>query len=245
LTYPNWTIWNGLRAIKRIGKRGLGLGPRPVGKVNLGDLNSVRPISMNFGGDRGLPIDRYYIEAFLQRHALDIVGRVLEIGDDSYSQRFGGQRIEHQDILHVHPGNPRATLVGELADPAVVEDNSFDCMIITQTLQFIYEFQTTIARIHQALRPGGVVLLTVPGISQIDRGEWKSVWYWAFTTASMTRLFISVFGEDAVTVTNLGNVFAATAFLQGLSVGEVDTRKLDVIDDAYQVVITVRARKEG
>jgi hypothetical protein len=43
----------------------------------------------------------------------------------------------------------------------------------------------------------------------------------------------------------LGNVFAATAFLQGLSVGEVDTRKLDVIDDAYQVVITVRARKEG
>ena len=70
-----------------------------VGRVRFGDLHRLTPISQCFGFDRGLPVDRYYIERFLARHASEIVGRVLEIGDDTYTRRFGGSRVSRSDVL--------------------------------------------------------------------------------------------------------------------------------------------------
>ena len=61
---------------------------------------------MDFGHDRGLPIDRHYVEGFLARYAADIQGRVLEIGDDAYSRRFGAARITQQDIPACLRGQP-------------------------------------------------------------------------------------------------------------------------------------------
>ena len=82
-------------------------GRPPVGKVDFGSLRRLNPISTMFGYDRGRPIDRYYIENFLAYHADDIRGRVLEIGDDSYTRQFGGGRVEVSDVLHVTEGNPQ------------------------------------------------------------------------------------------------------------------------------------------
>ena len=110
-----------------------------VGRVRLGDLRRLTPISQCFGFDRGLPVDRYYIERFLARHASEIVGRVLEIGDDAYTRKFGGSRVSRSDVLHVHHGNPRATFVGDLTDPDVLPEAAFDCIVLTQTLQLIYD----------------------------------------------------------------------------------------------------------
>ena len=45
--------------------------PRPV---HWGSLRCLKPVSSVFGFDRGLSIDRYYIEAFLQGHRSDIRG---------------------------------------------------------------------------------------------------------------------------------------------------------------------------
>jgi hypothetical protein len=216
----------------------------PVGRVRLGDLHRVNPISQCFGFDRGLPIDRYYIERFLGRHASEIAGRVLEVGDDTYTRQFGGSRVSRSDVLHVHRGNPRATIVGDLTDPEVLSENAFDCIVLTQTLQLIYDARLAIARIHRALAPGGVVLVTAPGISPIDRGEWGKTWFWSFTPAALQRLFGGVFGADAVMLEEYGNVFAATAFLQGLAVEEVDTTDLDPVDHAYPVIVALRARKQ-
>ena len=86
----------------------------PVGRVSFGNLRRVTPISREFGFDRGLPVDRYYIENFLTHHADDIRGRVLEIGDNSYTRRFGGDHVTKSDVLHVVEGNPQATIVGDL-----------------------------------------------------------------------------------------------------------------------------------
>ncbi|HEX6050119.1 MAG TPA: hypothetical protein VFZ21_12650, partial [Gemmatimonadaceae bacterium] len=80
--------------------------PPPPGAVHLGDLRRLTPISRAFGYDRGGPVDRYYIEGFLARYASDVRGRVLEVGDDSYTRRFGGNRVTRRDVLHVHEGNP-------------------------------------------------------------------------------------------------------------------------------------------
>ena len=214
-----------------------------VGRVKFGDLHRVTPISPSFGFDRGLPVDRYYIERFLARHASEIVGRVLEIGDDGYTRRFGGARVTQSDVLHVHHGNPRATFVGDITDARVLPDGAFNCMVLTQTLQLIYDVPLAIRQIHRALVPGGVVLITAPGISQIDRGEWGSSWFWSFTPAALARLFGEVFGPGEVMVEHYGNVFAATAFLQGVAVEEIDTSALDAIDHAYPVIIGLRARR--
>jgi glycosyltransferase involved in cell wall biosynthesis len=216
-----------------------------LGRVHFGDLRRVTPISQCFGFDRGLPVDRYYIERFLARHASQIVGRVLEVGDDSYTRRFGGPRVTRSDVLHVRAGNPRATLIGDLTDPDVLPENAFDCIILTQTLQLIEDVRLAVARLHRVLAPGGAVLVTAPGISQIDRGEWGSTWFWSFTPTALRRLFGERFGSNAVMVEDYGNVFAATAFLQGLAVEELDTRDLDALDHAYPVIVAVRATKRA
>jgi GT2 family glycosyltransferase len=218
--------------------------PAP-GEVRFGDLRRVRPISREFGFDRGLPVDRYYIERFLERHASEVAGRVLEIGDDAYTRRFGGGRVSRSDVLHVHGGNPRATLVGDLTDPRVLPEGAFDCIILTQTLQLIFDVRLAVACLHRALAPGGVVLVTAPGISPIDRGEWGRTWFWSFTAQALERMFGEVFGRDALVVERYGNVFAATAFLQGLAVQELDTKDLDPVDDAFPVIVALRARKNA
>src|SRR5882757_9483668 len=84
----------------------------PLGTVKLGDFVRTSPVGRSFGFDRGTPIDRYYIENFLDKNAGDIRGRVLEIGDNSYTIRFGGPRVDKSDVLHVDEANPAATIVG-------------------------------------------------------------------------------------------------------------------------------------
>jgi glycosyltransferase involved in cell wall biosynthesis/SAM-dependent methyltransferase len=215
------------------------------GRVRFGDLGGWAPIDDDFGYGRGTPIDRYFITEFLLRHADDIAGRVLEVGDDDFSRRFGGDRIIRQDILHVRPGNPRATIVADLATPDVLPPSAFDCLILTQTLHLIYDMASAVREIHRALRSNGVVLLTVPGISRIDRGEWRESWCWSLTETSARRMFGDVFGADQVEVESYGNVFAATAFLHGLALEEVPCAKLNVRDPAFPVIVSVRAQKSS
>ena len=115
----------------------------PLGSVRMGDLDGIRPISLDFGFDRGTPIDRYYIERFLAENAADIRGRALEVGDAAYCQRFG-TGVTHQDVLHVSASNPHATIIGDLASPGVLPENAFDCMVLTQTLHLIYDMRAAV-----------------------------------------------------------------------------------------------------
>jgi glycosyltransferase involved in cell wall biosynthesis len=209
-----------------------------------GDAARVAPISRNFGFDRGTPVDRYYIESFLSEHSGDIRGAVLEIGDDAYTRRFGGERVERSEILHVDGSNPRATIVGDLQDPACLVPDSFDCIILTQTLHLVFDMNAAIGTLHRALKPGGVLFLTVPGITQIDAsGEWGGSWYWSLTALSVRRLLERRFPSAEIDVAVHGNVFAAAAFLYGLAMEELSPDDLDVKDASYPVTIAARARK--
>jgi SAM-dependent methyltransferase len=212
-----------------------------VGQVRFGSLRRVEPISRDFGFVRGLPVDRWYIEGFLEAHAADVRGRVLEIGDDTYTRRFGGAAVEVADVLHVHAGNELATFVGDLADGAGLPDDAFDCIVLTQTLHLVYDMAAAVRTLHRVLRPGGVVLATVPGISHVSGDEWRHGWFWAITPAGAGRLFGDEFGPDQVEVAGRGNVLAATAFLQGLSAAELRPEELAHDDPQYPLVVTVRA----
>jgi glycosyltransferase involved in cell wall biosynthesis len=217
---------------------------QPGGRVRFGSLRRITPISQEFGFDRGLPIDRYYIERFLSTYAADIRGHVLEIGDDLYTRRFGGQRVTRRDVLHVSEHNVHTTIVADLTCADHIASNTFECVVLTQTLQFIYDSRAALKTLYRILKPGGVVLGTVPGISQISRYDMER-WghYWSFTTLSTRRLLEEVFSAGNVNVGAYGNVLAATAFLHGLATQELKQKELDYRDPDYEVVITFRAMK--
>jgi SAM-dependent methyltransferase len=221
----------------------MGRGAPAVGRVRFGHLRRLAPMSRVFGYDRGTPVDRHYIEAFLAAHAADVRGRVLEIGDDTYARRFGGAHVTAVDVLHVKPGVPRATIVTDLARDESIESGTFDCVILTQTLQLIFDTAAAIETVHRILAPGGVCLATVPGITPVDTGEWGNSWFWAFTTASMRRLFTGVFAGGDVEIEAHGNVLAACAFLYGLAAEELHREELAHDDPCYPLVVTCRARK--
>jgi hypothetical protein len=207
-------------------------------------LRRTTPISRQFGFDRGQPIDRYYIENFLAYHANDIRGRVLEIGDASYTRRFGGNRVTLGDVLHVTQGNPQATIVADLTRADHIPSDAFDCIVLPRpyTTSTTYVGDPDDQRI---LKPGGVLLATFPGISQIATDEWGSSWYWTFTSQSARRLSEEVFPAENVKVEAHGNVLTAISFLHGLAVEELHQEELDSWEPGYEVLITLRAVKAG
>jgi len=217
---------------------------RQIGSLDLGDLARTTPVSAVFGFDRGTPIDRYYIEAFLREQSSTIRGRVLEVGDRTYTELFGGGFVERSDVLHVTGDSDEATIVADLTCAPQIDDASFDCVILTQTLHFTYAMESVVAELHRILKPGGHVLCTVPGISQISRYDMER-WgdYWRLTDLSARELFRTAFSPELVEVTTYGNVFAAVAFLHGLALEEVTTSDLDVHDPDYQVIVAVSAKK--
>lgn len=232
-----------VRRLRAVARRLDGRWPPALGQVRAPDIAGTRPISRDFGWDRGTPIDRYFIEGFLAAQAADIRGHVLEIGDAGYSRRFGGARITRQDVLHVDPAAPEATIVGDLSVAGTLPPATFDCIVFTQTLQFVFDFHAALAELARALRPGGVLLVTVPGISPLDRGEWRDTWYWSFTQYSLQRLAEVHFPRWDTALAQHGNVFAAIAFLHGLAVEEVDCTRLDAVDAAFPVILTARLRR--
>ena len=166
----------------------------PIGWIRFGSLGGVHPIDPDFGCRWGQPIDRYYIERFLEQHASDIHGHVLEVADNGYTDRLGGPRVSRSDVLHYVRGNPKATIVADLTDAREIPSDSFDCIILTQTLQFIFDFRAATKTLHRILKPGGALLVTCNGISQISRHDMEQ-WgeYWRFTSLSARRLFTEVF----------------------------------------------------
>ena len=213
--------------------------------MRVGRMTATSPLSREWGYDRGTPIDRHYIEGFLAKHSSDVRGHVLEIQEDDYSRRFGGDRVTQQDVLNVDTGNPRATIIGDLADPATLPEARFDCIILTQTLHLVFDMPVAITNIHRALRPGGVLLITVPGITQLDRFEFLDSWYWSLTSPALQRLLSGPFLPSNVEIEAHGNLYAATAFLHAAAVQEVSKRKLDKVDRTYPVTIAARAVKQG
>ena len=217
----------------------------PVGTLRFGSFDRVTPVSSVFGFDRGHCIDRHYIERFLEDNSGDIKGHVLEVADNAYTIQFG-KDVQQSSVLHAVPGNTKATIVADLRTAENIPSNEFDCIIITQTLQFIYELPDATSTLHRILKPGGVALATVPGISQIsqyDMERWGD--FWRFTSVSARRLFEEHFAAGNVSVQAFGNVFAAMAFLHGLATEDVDISKLDLHDPSYEVILAIRAVKAG
>ena len=207
-------------------------------RIDLGDLRRTTPIELHLGRTRGGPIDRYYVERFLERYSTDITGRVLEVADSGYTDRFG-RGVAQVDVLDIDPTNPRATIIADLAHLEGVGSGSFDCIVLTQVLQLIYDVRSAMRAVERVLAPGGVLLATLPGIT---RSALAKPEFWRFTARSATQLAEEAFGKH-VEVETFGNVLACTAFLYGLGQDDIDPATLDARDPAYELTVTIRAVK--
>ena len=204
--------------------------------MDFGGLRRLQPISTEFGLDRGTPVDRWYIERFVASHAKDISGQVMEIGDTRYVDRFG-RAVSEVAVLDLNPNNARATLVADLGGSETLPRGMFDCIICTQTLHYVYDLQAALARLRTMLRPGGVLLLTLPGISQVcfDGPD-----HWRLTARGLSRLLGEVLPSDQVQIEAHGNVLSSISFLHGVAAEELEPRELAYRDPAYDLLLTAR-----
>jgi SAM-dependent methyltransferase len=203
----------------------------------LGTARRTTPLSRHWGFDRGTPVDRYYIERFLERHGADIHGHVLEVKDSGYTDRFG-TAVTQSEVLDIDSSNQHVTIVADLTAADHVGSEQFDCFILTQTLHMIYDAPAAIRHAHRLLRPGGTLLATVPAVSRLTRPD-----FWRFTPAACSKLFGEVFGSVNVSVEGHGNVLTSVAFLEGMAAEELNRRELETYDDMFPLIVTVRAVK--
>lgn len=228
--------------------------------------------------ERGMPIDRYYIERFLARHAEPgpagggIRGHVLEVGETMYVREPGAyvarmaatalpplrRDVEKADVLDITDENPQATVIADLSSPtSSLAPETFDCIVCTQTLQLIYDAHAAVRTLARILRPGGTLLLTVPGVAQVcppdliaSPGVTPAQYagasledFWRFTSAGLARMLGDAFPGGNVEVESYGNVLTAAGFLYGLAAEDLKQRELDAKDPAYEVLIGARAVK--
>lgn len=225
-------VWSSLRS------RAAGLRRR---RIRFGDLARTTPVNSEWGRGRGRPLDRVYIERFLDRHRSDIRGRALEAGSDRYVRLFGSS-LDTVDVIDVRPGHAKATVIADLQNAPELPDESFDSIVLTQVLPFVFDVRAAVGTVHRLLAPGGVLLATVSGIARVSPedaaayGDW-----WRFTSQSARRLTTDAFGEGNVEVESFGNVLVAAAFLYGLGSDDLRPEDLDVHDPLFEVVIGIRA----
>jgi SAM-dependent methyltransferase len=148
--------------------------------------------------------------------------------------------VTHVDVLDVDPANARATIKVDLARADAIADAAFDCVIVTQTLQLVYEVAAAVRHLRRIVAPGGVVLATVPTVSRLVL-EPPSVDFWRFTSAACQRLFVDAFGSRSVDVTAFGNLATCTGFLAGLAAEELTAAELAAHDERFPLLVAVRA----
>jgi SAM-dependent methyltransferase len=215
--------------------------------VSWGDLDRSSPVSQVWGLDRGKPVDRYYIEQFLDVHGSDIRGRVLEIKDSGYTRLFGTTAVTDSQVLDIDATNAHATIVADLSKAVDVASEQFDCVILTQTLHIIYDLRGALGHAKRILKSGGVLLCTVPAVSRVnyEDGGLESGDYWRLTRSAVVRLFSELFAAGDVEVTTFGNVRTSTAFLYGLAIEDLGGRDLAFHDPWFPLVHGIRAVKRS
>ncbi|NTU70923.1 MAG: class I SAM-dependent methyltransferase [Coriobacteriia bacterium] len=211
--------------------------------ILLGTLRKPFPIHPGFGIEVGTSVDRYYIDRFIGQHSNAIRGRVLEIGDRVSTTQFG-TGVTQSDVLHFEEGNPEATIVGDLSDCPEIADNTYDCIILVQTLHYIYDMERALRSLHRILAPGGMLLVSVPGISPVSRYDmdhWGD--RWRLTTLAARELFATTFDPENTEVTGHGNTLSTICFMEGITQEHLRPRDLEASHPDYELIVTIAAVK--
>lgn len=219
------------------------LSPHDQDRIDLGDMRRVSPIARNWGYERGTPIDRHYIENFVETHAADIRGAVLEVQESDYTTRYGGQRVSRSDVVDLNTANPHATVVADLRAATNIPSKAYDCVILTQTLHVIDDMSAVVSECARILKPGGVLLATLPCVSRVCLEYGHGGDHWRVTGDGARQLFGEHFPIATLEVAVRGNTLVNTAFMYGLACHEIAPEEFAVDDPYNPLIVTVCARK--
>lgn len=205
--------------------------------------HGTKPLSNYHGFDRGMPIDRFYIENFLEQNKEKIKGNCLELLNDNYIVKYGGEKVTKSEVLDIDRTNRDATIIGDIRNLKDIPDGTYDCVILTQVLQFIDDVEAAVSECHRILKSNGVLLATLPSLSRIDPVAGVNDDYWRFTIASAKYIFGKKFKPEQTEIFSLGNVRSGIYFYAGLA--QEDTRKkiLRKNDPDFPLIITIKAIK--
>lgn len=217
-------------------------GVEPPRRVRWGSLRRPIPFSRSWGYDRGTPIDRRYIETFLAEHVADVQGDCLEVLDAVYTRRFGRQNVDRADVLDINPENPQATVFADLGEPDSLPADRYDCFVLTQTLHLIPDMRVALANAWRTLRPGGVLLVTVPALGRHEAREGYDHDRWRLTPAGLSWLLDHLDGVD-YRMRVYGNVLTAAAFLYGMAAEELRPADFAATDPEFPMIVAARVRK--
>lgn len=218
----------------------------PLGQINFGDLRQLGPLFPHYESARELAVDEHYINCFLEQEAPSINGRILASGFSARQATKTNNVVEaiHESYLQRMvdlPFEDEKTFMKALEN---LEANTFDSIVLVQQLQCVYEIHRVFRRLHRALKPGGKLLATVPGVCNPRIKNENFPAYRTFTTLSLRKLAEADFPEKEISVSAHGNVLAATAFAHGIPVNELNTSTLADHDAQYPLIITLTAEKE-
>lgn len=198
------------------------------------------PLSDKFGFDRGLPIDRYYIEEFLNENKRCIKGRCLEVHDSAYTIRFGKDKVTKADVVDIDIQNKLANIHTDLSDAKNIPDATYDTLIITHTIGLIPEHEKAIANFYRILKPGGHLLLTASTMGPfIENGSG----FWRYTSKSIPYMLGKYFDKKTITTTTYGNALTGQAFWVGMAAQDISKEELDFKDNRFPIIVTAICKK--
>ena len=203
-----------------------------------GNLRRVEPFSRVFGFDRGTPVDRFYMERFLEANRPVITGRVLEVQVSSYTRTYG-HAVEAAHTVDINP-EWRATYTCDLADAAQIPSDSYDCVLASNTLQHVEDLPAVLRTLLRVVKSGGHVLASAPMLLPlIPDGEDM----WRLSPAGWRRTLAREWAGCDISVEGHGNALAAIAAMHGLALEELSGDELSAHDPRYPVLVTIKARK--
>lgn len=200
-----------------------------------------KPLSVKYGYDRGLPIERYYIEKFLSENGEKIKGLVLEVESDQYATRFGGKNISSLEIVDYNSSNKKANYIDDLQFGKKLPKEYYDCVLITQVIGAIADYNSFVNTVFDILKPGGNLILTTSGLATMIKPPQEP--FWRFTPKGLKMIFEKKFKTGNTYVESFGNFLTGQASWIGASAQELSTKELDQKDDRYPVLIGLIATK--
>lgn len=242
--HPRFTDRIAVRVADALGRswlrRSIRSARRTLRRPRWGNLRRDRPFSDAYGSDRGTPVDRIYIEAFLAERRDVIRGRVLEVKDATYTRRFGGEAVDDAQVLDIAPSNRRATIIADLGAPGSLPKAAFDCVVLTQTLQCVHDPAWGLRNAWDALKPGGSLLVTVPVAAKVEPAYDD---YWRWTPIGFRHLLLACVPDAEATIETYGNLLTLVAYLYGMAAEELEPDEVLGHDPQFPLIVAAHLRK--
>jgi hypothetical protein len=194
----------------------------PLGWIDWGDLRRTQPVCSTSTN----AIGRYYTRTFLDACGNGAGGGILD---------------EHGASMAICSDAGRRLGLSDLSELASLRSAEFDCIILPLSLQHAFDLHETVLTIHRLLKPGGLLIATLPGIARTQ----APCDFWRFTRLSAEKVLREAAAWAEIEVRAYGNVLAAASALHGVPAHELSGDELNRHDPDYEVVIGVRAVREA